>query len=90
MTEQEYMKRKVQIKWLGSCDAPSGWHAVEGFVDPDSLEITSLGMVIFEDDYVISIAQHYAVDTVYTPEQVKGIVTIPKVCIKEIKEIKTE
>lgn len=81
--------RNVRIKWVDSYGALTGWQEVEGF-KPDLLEVISTGTVIYEDEKVVSIAQNYAVETAYTPEQANGIMTIPKACIIETKEIKTE
>lgn len=81
--------RQVRIKWVDSYGALTGWQEVEGFA-PELLEVTSHGTVVYEDDKVVSIAQNYAKETAYTPEQANGIMTIPKACILEITDLPGE
>lgn len=82
----DYIKKKVAIRWQDSYGALSGWQEVEGF-KPELLVITSYGTVVYEDGTIISIAQNYAEETEYTPEQANGIMTIPKDCILSITSL---
>lgn len=82
----DYIKKKVAIRWQDSYGALPGWQEVAGFM-PGWLVVTSYGTVIYEDDKIISIAQNYAEETEYTPEQANGIMTIPKDCILSITSL---
>lgn len=81
-----FLKKSVVIRWEDSYGSLPGWQEVEGF-KPEPLTVTSFGTVVYEDDTIISIAQNYAEETEYTPEQANGIMTIPIDCILEIKPV---
>lgn len=81
-----YLTKHITIDWVDSYGALAGWQEIEGFT-PELLTVKSSGVVVYEDDKIISIAQNYAKETKYTPEQANGIMTIPKACILKITSL---
>jgi len=73
----------VTIKWNDSYFNNDGWKDISDY-NPEILEITSWGKVIFEDNKVIALAHNYAEETENTFLQANGIMVIPKSCIIEI------
>lgn len=73
----------VCVKWLDSYGVQSGWREIDDF-KANPLEITSIGKIIYEDDDVISLAHNFADETENTVAQANGIMTIPRVCIRQI------
>ena len=73
--------RIVQVEWEDS-NFEHGWLSVnelKGILIPTK----SLGFVVFEDDYKISIAQNKSEINTFM-----GIMTIPKSCITSIREMR--
>lgn len=78
------MERKlVKITWSDSYGVTTGWQDIENYT-ANELLIESVGFVIEENEKVIAVAHNYAKATELTPEQVNGIMTIPKCCINSI------
>lgn len=78
----------VKVCWLDSYGVQSGWTEISDFT-AEALIITSVGVIIYEDDTIISLAHNFAEETPNTPRQANGIMTIPKACIREITYIAT-
>lgn len=78
--------KEVRVEWVDSCGGDCYWHTFDGFKPSITRPIT-YGFVIYEDEEIISIAQSYAEGDDYTPEQVNGIITIPKCSIVKMDEI---
>lgn len=76
--------KEVKIIWIDSCASDSHWTLLEdGFDDVEPIEIRTYGVIIKETDNYIVVAQNYGIN----PEQVCNLMSIPKGCIKEIKEL---
>lgn len=77
--------RAVRIDWIDSCASNMEWTLKDG-IDEKNIEpirITSYGVIIKEDEDYIIVAQNYG----FNPEQMCSFMSIPKGCIKEIKNI---
>lgn len=78
--------KTVKVKWIDSCSGDCFWTLLEDF-KPGVVTPTTYGFVVYEDDKIISIAQTYAPELNDIPEQINGVMTIPKCSIIEITEI---
>lgn len=75
----------VRVDWMDSTSALAHWQPLED-LDLETyspVEITSYGVVAYECDDFIILAQSYG----RCPEQVCNFFTIPKGCIKKMREI---
>lgn len=76
--------RVVKIEWIDSCASDMSWVLLCELADNiEPIFIVSYGVVIRETDECITIAQNYS----NNPEQVCSLMTIPKGCIKSVKDI---
>jgi hypothetical protein len=82
----DYTNKAIYVKWVDSYGVTTGWQSIDGF-EHCPLLIHSFGVVIYQDDNVISLAHNYAKETPNTIEQANGIMTIPLACIQDISEI---
>lgn len=73
----------VRISWIDSCASHSEWELLEDLDKVEPIYIYSYGVVIQEDDKVITIAQNYGSE----PNQACCFMTIPKGCILQIDKI---
>ena len=80
------MRDLIKVDWVDSYGATSRWSAVED-IKPIELRCVSVGYNVFEDDNVISIAPHFAIETSETVEQCNGVMTIPKRSIIKIANL---
>ena len=79
---------RAEIEWLDSRQPSSGWQFAEGFEPESVVRVRTLGFVMQEDEKAIAIAQSVAYDGFRQPvTQISGVMTIPRVCILEIKKI---
>lgn len=79
----EYLNKNVQVEWIDSYGTLPGWQEVAGYKATRQI-ITSWGRVIYEDKEMLSLAHNYGKETKNTPEQVNGIMAIPKRCIEHV------
>ena len=77
------MYKVVRIDWIDSCASDLNWVFVEEFNKVEPIKITTYGVLFQETDDAITVAQNYG----HNPEQVCSLMTIPRGCIKSIKEI---
>lgn len=68
------------MEWVDSSGVQSGWQFLEDF-QTELVHVTSVGFVIKETDEFIALAQNYGVETTNSPEQINGVITIPKAAI---------
>jgi len=79
----------VYVEWEDSQGCTPAWIALEEFTSVIPT-MQSIGWKVFESDELISICGNIALETISTPFQGNGIMTIPKRCIKSIKEIDSQ
>lgn len=77
--------RVVRIDWIDSCASNMEWTLKDeiGEKNIEPIRITSYGIIIKENDDYITVAQNYG----FNPEQMCNFMSIPKGCIKKIKNI---
>lgn len=80
---RRYLNKQVKVLWTDSYGVTSGWQDISEY-KAEALIIQSFGIVIFENDDVISLAHNYAEKTDNTMKQANGIMVIPKACIIQI------
>ena len=76
----------VKVTWIDSTASNLSWLMMEdvrnqGDVEP--MNIYTYGALVHEDDNYIVVAQSYGKD----PEQCCSVMSIPKGCIKELKDL---
>lgn len=84
--KEKKLKYKIEfIEWVDSFGCSSGWAPVEAI--DTCLVCQTVGFVVSENKEVISIANSIAYETEHTTEQSNGVMTIPKVSIKNRREL---
>jgi hypothetical protein len=74
----------VRVDWIDSCAFGTSWQLVEDFKeDTEPIKITSVGVIVKENDEYLTIAQNYGVN----PKQFCSLMSIPKGCIKNQRVI---
>lgn len=76
----------VKVTWIDSCASNLDWLMVEdvkNWSDVEPITIYTYGALAQEDENYVVIAQSYGKN----PGQCCSLMSIPKGCIKEIKEI---
>lgn len=81
--------KEVRIEWIDSCGGDCYWLLLRDF-KPSITKPTTYGFVVYEDDEIISIAQSYAEGDDEVPQQINGVITIPKCSIINIKYLNNE
>jgi len=81
--ENKYINKQVKVVWTDSYGVTSGWQDISEY-KAEKLVVQSFGIVIFENEDVISVAHNYAQETDKTVKQANGIMVIPKACIIHI------
>lgn len=80
------MKRKLQIvRWVDSASTPRWRYTHE--IDPKPSECVTVGFVIHANRKAITLAQTARMDKGYE-EDVNACMTIPRGCIKSIRNLK--
>ena len=78
--------RVVRVEWIDSCASNHGWllkSDIDNWEDVEPISIFTWGVLVQDDTNYIVVAQNYGTD----PEQCCNLMSIPKGCIKEIKDI---
>lgn len=76
----------VKVTWIDSTASNLSWlmmDDVKNGTDVEPILIYTYGALIQQDDNYVVIAQNYGKD----PEQCCSLMSIPKGCIKELKEL---
>ena len=76
----------VKVTWIDSTNSNLEWlmlDDIRNWKDVEPLYIYTYGALVQEDDNYIVIAHSYGKD----PEQCSSLCSIPKGCIKDIKEL---
>lgn len=76
----------VKVTWIDSTASNLSWllmDDVKNWTDVEPMLIYTYGALIQQDDNYVVIAQNYSKD----PEQCCSLMSIPKGCIKELKEL---
>lgn len=76
----------VKVTWIDSTASNLSWlmmDDVKNWTDVEPMLIYTYGALIQQDDNYVVIAQNYGKD----PEQCCSLMSIPKGCIKELKEL---
>lgn len=76
----------VKVTWIDSTASNLSWlmmDDVKNWTDVEPMLIYTYGALIQQDDNYVVIAQNYGKD----PEQCCSLMSIPKGCIKEFKEL---
>ena len=76
----------VKVTWIDSTASNLSWllmDDVKNWTDIEPMLIYTYGALIQQDDNYVVIAQNYGKD----PEQCCSLMSIPKGCIKELKEL---
>lgn len=76
----------VKVTWIDSCNSNMNWLLIEDIKNWKNIEPISIytyGAMVQEDENYIVVAQNYGKE----PEQCSNLTSIPKGCIKEIKEL---
>ena len=76
----------VKVTWIDSTASNLSWlmmDDVKNWTDVETILIYTYGALIHQDDNYVVIAQNYGKD----PEQCCSLMSIPKGCIKDIKEL---
>lgn len=76
----------VKVTWIDSTASNLSWlmmEDVKNWTDIEPMLIYTYGALIQQDDNYVVIAQNYGKD----PEQCCSLMSIPKGCIKELKEL---
>jgi len=76
-------RRTVYIRWVDSYGCTARWEELHN--DYPVLTIETVGFVVHNDDNTIAVANSIAGETPNTPNQSNGVMTIPKICIVELK-----
>jgi len=81
--------RVVRVEWIDSCASNHNWllkSDIDNWTDVEPISIFTWGVLVQEDDNYIVVAQNYGTD----PEQCCNLMSIPKGCIKDIKDLDNE
>lgn len=81
--KESLLNKRVLVKWIDSNLSERTWVDLEDY-ETDISEIESYGIVVHENERSISVAGHYAVGNSNTLEQASGIMTIPKLVLKNL------
>ena len=76
----------VKVTWIDSTASNLNWlmmDDVKNWADIEPMLLYTYGALIQQDDNYVVIAQNYGKD----PEQCCSLMSIPKGCIKELKEL---
>ena len=76
----------VKVTWIDSTASNLSWlmmDDIKNWTDVEPMLIYTYGALIQQDDNYVVIAQNYGKD----PEQCCSLMSIPKGCIKELKEL---
>ena len=78
--------KAVRVEWIDSCASNHNWllkSDIDNWTDVEPISIFTWGVLVQEDDNYIVVAQNYGTD----PEQCCNLMSIPKGCIKDIKDL---
>jgi len=78
----------VKVTWLDSYGATPSWQEIDDAKGYIALRCHSIGYLLEDEKDYIKIAPHYAAETEQTLEQVSGVMSIPRICVVEIKKLK--
>ena len=78
----------VKIEWVDSSGVQGGWQFLDDF-NTELVRVTSVGFIVEETDDLIALSSNYAESTINSPEQVNGVMTIPKCAIISISSLET-
>jgi len=78
-----FKDRIVKIQWVDSCSGLESWRFIEDITPLIPLKVTTVGIVIDENDTSITVAQSITENE----KQINGWITIPKVCIEKLEEL---
>lgn len=71
----------VKIDWIDSCIGPAGWGDKEDYGNVTLVECTTVGFVVSETK------EHITIANTVNKDQLLGVLTIPKRCIKKRKRL---
>lgn len=71
----------VKIDWIDSCIGPAGWGEKEDYENVTIVKCTTVGFVVQETK------EHITIANTVNEDQLLGVVTIPKCCIKKKKQL---
>lgn len=73
-----------EIEWIDSCASNINWILDEELPDkPEPIKIHTFGVIVQENDECITLAQNYGMN----PPQYCNLMTIPRGCIKNQREL---
>lgn len=76
----------VKVTWIDSCASNLNWlmmDDVRNWGDVEPIRIFTYGALVQEDEHYVVVAQSYGKE----PEQCSSLMSIPKGCIEEMKEL---
>jgi hypothetical protein len=73
----------VEVSWIDSTALADGWRDKQTYIEMSNLECTTVGYLIYESDDIIVLAMSHNPEN----DDVNHCYTIPRVCVKEMKEI---
>ncbi len=77
-------KQILMVKWIDSYGVTARWEDLSEY-KAELLTCFTVGFKIYEDEDVICVASNYSAATVGTPDQVNGVMVIPKKSILAIE-----
>lgn len=80
------MKELLQIEWVDSSGVQGGWQFLEDF-NTELVKVTSVGFLVKETEELIALSLNYGKETINSPEQINGVITIPKCAITSISSL---
>lgn len=75
--------KEVKVVWVDSHMTESKWNELPTDYKMGLCTVTTYGVVVYEDDDIISIAHNIIGETGYLCRQTTSIMTIPKRCVLE-------
>lgn len=78
--------KKVEVSWVDSNFGGNGWLPIAVAKDLPLSRCISIGFLVYEDDEKIILTTSHEQDE----DACAGIMVIPKVCIKETRELQLD
>lgn len=85
--KQIVMKKILQVEWVDSSGVQGGWQFLEDF-ETELVRVSSVGYLVKETEELIALSTNLGERTVNSPEQINGVITIPKCAITSISSLK--
>lgn len=76
----------VKVEWVDSSGVQGGWQFREDF-STELVKVSTVGYLIEESSELIAVALNVGEPTINSPEQINGVITIPRCAITSISSL---